>query len=105
MLEEVQLWDIVNNTQKNLVTIPIEATLLTTFKKKNVKGKRIILDAVKDHVIPHIVGKANAFEMWASLTKLYQSSNENRKMVLREKLRNIKMNETEKVSFQNHSSS
>jgi hypothetical protein len=48
-------------------------------KKKNVKAKRIILDAIKDHVIPHVAGKANAFEMWASLTKLYQSSNENQK--------------------------
>ena len=36
--------------------------------------------------------------MWESLTKLYQSPNENWKMVLREKLRNIKMTKTEKVS-------
>jgi hypothetical protein len=63
-----------------------------------VKAKRTILDTIKDHVIPHVAGKTNVFEMWASLTKLYQSSNENRKMVLREKLRNIKMTETEKVS-------
>jgi phosphatidate phosphatase PAH1 len=35
--------------------------------------------------------------MWASLTKLYQSSNENLKMVLREKLSNIQMIETKKV--------
>ena len=58
----------------------------------------MILDAIKDHVILHVAGKTNAYEMRASLTKIYQSSNENRKMVLREKLRNIKMIETEKVS-------
>jgi hypothetical protein len=50
-------------------------TLLNT--KNNIKAKRIILDAIKDHVIPHVTGKANAYEMWESLTKLYQSSNEN----------------------------
>jgi hypothetical protein len=98
LLEDVELWDIVNNTQSNPVTVPTTATLLATFQKKNVKAKRIILDAIKDHVIPHVAGKTNAYEMWASFTKLYQSSNENWKMVLREKLRNIKMTETEKVS-------
>lgn len=37
-------------------------------------------------------------EMWASLTKLYQSSNQNRKMVLKERLRNAKMPETNTVA-------
>ena len=52
---------------------------------------RIILDVVKDHVIPHISGKDHAHEMWSALTGLFQSTNENRKMVLREKLKNVKM--------------
>ena len=86
------------STQQNPITIPTNATLLATYKKMNMKARGIILDAIKDHVIPHVAGKSNAFEMWASLTKLYQSSNENRKMVLREKMRNIKMAETESVS-------
>jgi hypothetical protein len=60
LLEEVQLWDIVNNTQNNIFIVPTDATLLSKFKKKNVKAKRIILDAIKDHVIPHVVGKLNA---------------------------------------------
>jgi hypothetical protein len=60
LLEEVQLWDIVNKTQNNLVIVPIDATLLEKFKKKNVKAKRIILDEIKDHVIPHVAKKQNA---------------------------------------------
>jgi hypothetical protein len=44
-----------------------------------------------------VTGKVNAYEMWESLTKLYQSPNENRKMVLREKLKNIKMTKAEIV--------
>ena len=52
---------------------------------------RIILDAIKDHVIPHISAKDHAHEMWTALTGLFESSNENRKMVLREKLKSIKM--------------
>ena len=35
--------------------------------------------------------------MWGALTSLFQSSNENRKMVLREKLKSIKMANAEGV--------
>ena len=52
---------------------------------------RIILNVVKDNVIPHISAKDHAHEMWTALTELFESSNENRKMVLREKLKGIKM--------------
>ena len=52
---------------------------------------RIILDVVKGHAIPHISAKDHGHEMWSALTRLFQSSNENRKMVLREKLKNINM--------------
>ena len=62
------------------------------------KAQRTVLDAVKDHVIPHIQEKARAFEMWEALIALYQSSNANRKMVLREKLRNIQMGKGESVT-------
>jgi hypothetical protein len=98
LLQECELWDIVENSQTNPVTVPTDATLLAAYTKKNIKAKRIILDAIKDHVIPHVTGKTNAYEMWESLTKLYQSSNENRKMVLREKLKSIKMTKTENVA-------
>ena len=81
------------------VVIPIDPTQLDAYTKNNFKAKRLNLDAVKDHLIPHISGKKNAYEMWVSLTKIYQSSNENRNMVLREKLRNTNMTETENVSL------
>ena len=42
-------------------------------------------------VIPHISAKDHAHEMLSALTGLFESSNENRKMVLREKLKSIKM--------------
>jgi hypothetical protein len=31
LLEEANLWDIANSTQKNLVTVPTDATLLAAF--------------------------------------------------------------------------
>jgi hypothetical protein len=70
---------------------------LAAYTKKSIKAKRIILDAIKDHLIPHVIGKTNAYDMLESLTKLYQSTNENWKMVLREKLKSIKMTKAENV--------
>jgi 2-phosphoglycerate kinase len=56
-----------------------------------VKERRIIIDGVKDHIIPHLSGEKTAKEMWESLTKLYQSDNQSRKIMLKEKLRSTKM--------------
>jgi hypothetical protein len=77
------------------VTDPV---LMAEFMKRNIKAKITILDAVKDHIIPHVYGKAFAYEMWASLCKLYQSSNQNRLMVLQKKLRSIEMIKAESVT-------
>ena len=62
-----------------------------------IKARRLILDGIKDHVIPHVRGKDHAYEMWAALTNLYQSSNENQKLVLKEKLKATKMNKFDSV--------
>jgi hypothetical protein len=94
LLEENEIWDIVEKTQ----VVPTDTTLLAAYNKKNVKAKRMLLDVVKDHIIPHVSGKKNAYEMWEALTKLYQSGNQNRKMVLREKLRSTKMSKTDTVA-------
>ena len=87
-----------NNTTTNPVTVPANVTTEAAFDKKDIKAKRIILDAIKDHVIPHISGKDHAHQMWTALTNFYQSSNENRKIVLREKLKSIWMNKGENMT-------
>ena len=89
-----------NSTQANPIQVPAstDALALASFNKKDIKARQIILDAVKDHAIPHILGKDHAFKMWDALNSLYDSSNENRKMVLRQKLRETKMTKFENVS-------
>ena len=87
VLEDLELWDTV---QAPVALRPVTAPLLVAeFRKRNTKAKRTICDAVRDHVIPHLTGKDYAFEMWDSLCKLYLSPNQNRKMVLQEKLMSI----------------
>jgi hypothetical protein len=96
VLEDLELWDIVEAV---VPPIPVTAPVLVAeFKKRNNKAKRTICEAVCDHIIPHLTGKANAHEMWASLCKLYESSNENRKMVLHDRLRGIRMLKDESVT-------
>jgi hypothetical protein len=69
VLEDLELWDIV----QALVVLPLVTAplLVAEFMKRNTKAKRTICDAVRDHIIPHLTGKDYAFEMWASLCKLY----------------------------------
>ena len=57
----------------------------------------IIMDGVKDHIVPHLFGKKTAAEMWTVLESLYQCKNENRKMVLQERMCNTKMAKGEGV--------
>ena len=96
VLEDLELWDIV---EANVPPIPITTPILVAeFRKRNNKAKRIICDAVRDHIIPHFTRKTHAYEMWASLCKLYESSNENRKMVLHDRLRGIRMLKDESIT-------
>jgi hypothetical protein len=96
VLEDLNLWDIVE------VVVPpipvITPVLVEEFRRRNNKAKRIICDAVRDHIIPHLTRKTCAFDMWACFCKLYKSSNENQIMVLHDRLRGIHMLEEELVT-------
>ena len=70
ILEENELCDaLVHNTTAIPIVVPptIDASALTAFNKKDIKARRLILDAVKDHVIPNILSKTRAFQMWDAL--------------------------------------
>ena len=59
--------------------------------------KCMILDGVKDHVVPHIAEKNTAKETWDTLTTLYQGSSMQRKMLLENQLRSYQMHKGEKI--------
>ena len=58
----------------------------------------MILDGVKDHLIPHLEEKKTAYDMWDVLKQLFEAKNENRKMALKDKLHNVKMTQGESVT-------
>lgn len=72
-------------------TMPVDVAKLAIYNQKDVISRRIIFDAVKDHVIPHLSENKTTREMWEALMKLYQSDNTSKKMMPREKLKNAKM--------------
>ena len=60
-------------------------------KKKLVMGKRIIADSIKDHLIPWVSSLKTPKAMFDTLTKLFQGKNINKKMTLRNQLKNLKI--------------
>jgi hypothetical protein len=65
---------------------PKDAQELTTHKKRELKAKRVLLDSVKDHSIPHIFEKKTTKDMYDALVGLYQSWNASQKLILRHQL-------------------
>ena len=62
-------------------------------KHKNnlVKDKRIIVDSIKDHFIPHVSSLKTPKEMFDALTNFYEGKNINRKMTLRTQITGVNM--------------
>ena len=67
---------------ENVLAVPTDADALKKFNENQAQVKHLIMDGVKDHVVPHIVEKKMTNEVWTILTKLYQGSSVPRKMLL-----------------------
>jgi hypothetical protein len=86
ILKEHDLWEIM----EKVVPTPTDAAEKAALEN-DIQAQGVIMDVVKDHLIPHVAKKQSAREMFKALVDLFQSDNLNRKMVLRNKLRSIQM--------------
>ena len=59
-----------------------------------VKAKRIIADSIKDHLIPHVSSLKTPKEAFDALTELFEGKNI-KKMTLRNRLKNVKIQNLE----------
>ena len=59
--------------------------------------KRIISDSIKDHLIPQVSSLKTPKVMFDALTKLFEGKNINRKMTLRNQLKNLKIQNAETI--------
>jgi hypothetical protein len=95
ILRENKIWSFVST----IVVVPsIDPIALDLHEVKEAKDQRLILDGVKDHLIPHLDEKKTTKEMWDALKKLYEANNENWKMALKDKLHDTKMSKGESVA-------
>jgi len=62
--------------------------------KKMAKMKRVILDSVKNHLIPHISRKTMRKGMFDALVTIYQIENINRKVLVQNNFRAMQMIKT-----------
>jgi hypothetical protein len=60
LLEEQGLWEFVEGT----TILPTNPAQQPSHLRRDVKARRIIIDGVKDHIIPHLSGKKTAKDMW-----------------------------------------
>jgi len=57
-----------------IMGIPVNPTENEKYEDAMARVKCMILDGVKDHVIPHIAEKNTTKEMWDTLNTLYQGT-------------------------------
>ena len=83
VLEENELDSYMNEE----VLVPEGDEAKALHKKKVVMGKRIIVDSIKDHLIPQVSSLKTPKEMLDALTELFEGKNINQKMTLRNQLK------------------
>ena len=79
VLEENELDSYINEE----IPVPEGDEEKALHKKKMVMAKRIIVDSIKDHLIPQVSSLKTPKSMFDALTKLFEGKNINRKMTLR----------------------
>ena len=67
---------------ENVLVVPTDPNPLKKYNKSQAWAKCLIMDGVKDHVVPHISGKNTTNEMWTTLNTMYQGSSVQRKILL-----------------------
>ena len=82
VLKEWKKWSFVNTK----MTKPTDRDELEEFESLEAKSERVILDGVKDHLIPHLAKNKTTKDMWDTLNQLFEAKNKNRKMALKDKL-------------------
>ena len=78
---------------------PQDPQRLAQHTKNDTKARRIILEGVRDHIIPHLNEKKTVYEMFKfkAIFNLFQASSDVTKLALKEKLRSKQMSKDEPI--------
>ena len=69
----LEAYNLRDHVEQNLAT-PTDADLLRKHKEAFGHAKRLIMDGIKDHIVPHVAEKKTTNEMWKALTSLYEGN-------------------------------
>ena len=67
-------------------------------RKNDARARRILVDSIRDHLVPQISEKTTARKMFKTLKKLFEHSNINVTLILKNKLSNMKMTKSENIA-------
>jgi putative lipoic acid-binding regulatory protein len=77
---------------------PQNVTIMEKFKANDINGMSIIMDSVKDQLIPYISHLDSSKKMYDSLTNLFSVKNIGQVMSLKNELHDMKMNDDESIA-------
>jgi hypothetical protein len=80
------------------IKMPEEETEKTTWKRRNNKARKLIIDSVKDSILPSISRITSAFEMFKIIQDTFEINNASRILTLKNQLLNMKMNKEETIT-------
>jgi hypothetical protein len=76
---------------KGEITEPEDAVEKAKHQKDTIKAKRIIVDSIKDHIIPYVSSNKTMKQIFNASTRLYEGKNINQKINLRTQLKNTRI--------------
>jgi hypothetical protein len=77
---------------------PQNVTVMEKFKENDINAMTIIVDSVKDHLIPYISHIDSSKKMYDALTNLFSVRNIGQVMSLKNELRDMKMNDDDSIT-------
>jgi hypothetical protein len=80
-----------------VIVAPTDPQQLASHKRKEVQAKQVLLESMKDHLIPHIAEKTSTKDMYDALVGLYQNGNTGRNLHLNHQLQVVKISSEDMV--------
>jgi hypothetical protein len=77
---------------------PQNVAVMEKFKDDDINAMSIIVDSIKDHLIPYISHLDSSKKMYDALTNLFSVRNIGQIMSLKNELRDMKMNDDDSIT-------
>jgi putative lipoic acid-binding regulatory protein len=77
---------------------PQNIAVMEKFKENDINSMRIIVDSIKDHLIPYISHLDSSKKMYNALTNLFSVKNIGQVMSLKNELHDMKMNDDDSIT-------